>query len=115
MGRLLIVVALVNFGSIAFAEDLKLSRIPAELSYAPAVKIPEEARAKHLKGLGVFLLHVYLDGSVRQVETVRSTGQPILDQAAKEALMKWRFTGPRMTKVLVPMQFDGNYPADKFR
>ena len=114
MGKVLIVAALTAVGGVAFAENLEISHIPAEVSYAPAVKIPDEARAKHLKGLGIFLVHVYRDGRVRQVEMIRSTGHSILDQAAKEALAKWRFR-PWVTKVLVPMRFDGNYPADKFR
>jgi TonB family protein len=92
----------------AFADDLRVS-------YAPAVKIPDEARVKHLKGVGLFKAHLYRDGSVRQVEMVRSTGHAILDKAAMDAIAKWKFTGKWVWKVLVPMNFDGNYPPDKFR
>ena len=101
--------------TLAFAEDLDVSGPGMTVSYAPAVKIPEEARAKHLKGLGVFVAHLYRDGSVRRVEMVRSTGHAILDNAAREAIAKWRFSGPWVWKVLVPMKFDGNYPPGKFR
>ncbi len=113
--KLLIVAALAGFCVSDFAEDLKISPIRIPVVYAPAVKIPAEARAKHLKGLGVFIAHLYLDGSVRQVEMVRSTGHAILDKAAMEALAKWRFTPRTALRVVVPMKFDGNYPKDRFR
>ena len=113
--RLLIVAVLAGLCFPVFAGDLEVSGVGVPLSYAPAVKIPEEARAKHLKGLGVFIAHLYRDGSVRHVEMVRSTGYAILDKAAMDAIAKWRFTGRWVWKVLVPMNFDGNYPADKFR
>src|SRR4051794_27288015 len=108
MMRFLIIAAFAGICASSFAEDLKISPIGISVSYAPAVKIPEEARAKHLKGLGVFVAHLYRDGSVRQVELVRSTGHAILDKAAMDAIAKWRFSGPWVWKVLVPMKFDGN-------
>ena len=114
--KLLIVCGLVSLSVNVFAEDLEISKkIGVQVSYAPAVKIPEEARAKHLKGLGVFIAHLYRDGSVRHVELVRSTGHAVLDKAAMDAIAKWRFSGPWVWKVIVPMKFDGNYPPDKFR
>ena len=67
MRRVLLVAVLAGLCFSVFAEDLKVSGVGIPLSYAPAVKIPEEARAKHLKGLGVFIAHLYRDGSVRHV------------------------------------------------
>jgi TonB family protein len=77
--------------------------------YAPAPKIPGEARAKHLAGKGVFVLYVRPDGTVSHVETAMSTGQPSLDAASIEAFSHWRFRANSISKVTIPMTYTGNY------
>src|SRR6516164_2532508 len=59
--------------------------------FTPRPKYPEEARARHLTGSGLFALHIRTDGSVERVDTIQSIGYPILDDAATTAFRQWRF------------------------
>ncbi|HSQ08051.1 MAG TPA: energy transducer TonB, partial [Chromatiaceae bacterium] len=43
---------------------------------------PEEARRKHLYGNLILRVAVRADGSVEQIQVLRSSGFPVLDQAA---------------------------------
>ena len=113
--KMILFVGVLTTCVCATASALTLKLTDAHLTYAPAVHIPDEARAKHLKGKGIFFLYVWSDGTVRKVQMYQSTGHNVLDKAAIEALAKWRFGGSRVAKVIVPMVFDGNYPPDKFR
>src|SRR6202043_2956290 len=57
--------------------------------YNPAPKYPFEARSIRVgpnRGNGRYRVTFGTNGSVRNVQTVESTGQPILDQAAIEGL-----------------------------
>jgi hypothetical protein len=51
---------------------------------------PEEARLKHVKGLVKMTLTVGTDGSVVAVKI--DEGNPLLIDAAKKAVMQWRYT-----------------------
>jgi len=63
------------------------------------------ARARHMVGSGIFLVHIRADGSVRLVETVQSTGHAELDNSTITAFQKWRFQVTRPTKVKIPITF----------
>jgi TonB family protein len=84
------------------------------VSYAPKPKVPAEARAKHLSGSGVCLLHVRPDGSVARAEMFQSTGQPLLDKATIDGFSKWRFfpgaVKSKDGRVKIPITYTGNYP-----
>jgi TonB family protein len=73
--------------------------------FAPRPKYPYEARAHHVTGAGLCILHVRFDGTVRDVEMVRSTGHAILDDAALEAFRRWQFEPGAPPKVKVPFRF----------
>ena len=51
---------------------------------------PEEAKERHIKGLVQMLVTVAKDGSVKGVKIVE--GNPLLTDAAIEAVMQWRYT-----------------------
>lgn len=77
--------------------------------FHPVPRIPDEARRKRLRGTGLFVSHVRPDGTVSRVETRRSTGHVILDQACLEAFLKWRFLPGAAPKINIPIDFTGNY------
>src|SRR6266571_4406075 len=79
-------------------------------TFAPIPVVPFEARTRHYKGAGIFMLHVRPDGTVGHVDTLQSTGHTGLDQASIEALYQWRFIPGRVKNVKVPIAFTGNYP-----
>lgn len=64
-------------------------RPPARLS-ATAPVYPPLARSARVEGVVILEAVIAEDGSVRDVRPLRSI--PLLDQAAVEAVMRWRFT-----------------------
>ena len=86
----------------------RLARVPRVL-YNPAPKYPYEARMLRSgpkTGSGKFRVTFDANGLVKNVQTVESTGQTILDQAAFSALRQWRTEPPgRDWTVLVPITF----------
>lgn len=74
---------------------------PGELTLtAPLPPYPSKAAQRDLRGYGIFRLHVDLrNGVVRRVEIERSTGKPILDQAAVTTFAKWYFKAPLLRQL----------------
>jgi len=56
---------------------------------------PESARRQGVEGVTTLRFAVQTDGTVGEVSVVRSAGHPDLDQAAMEAVRKWRFEPAR--------------------
>ena len=79
-------------------------------TYAPKPYYPLGARLQHHEGAGVFLIHIRADGTVRAVDTVRSTGYLELDACAIDAFRKWRFRPGRPTQVKMPITFSVRGP-----
>ena len=75
--------------------------------------IPPEAKAKHLRGSGMILVHVRPDGTVERAEVARSSGHKILDDAALAAFSQWQFIPGRLRKATIPFTFTGNYEKPK--
>jgi len=84
-------------------------RVGRRVLYNPAPKYPFEARSIRVgpnRGNGKYRVTFGTNGLVRNVQTVESTGQPILDQAAMEGLRQWRAEpGTTDWTVLVPITF----------
>jgi TonB family protein len=75
-------------------------------AYAPRPQYPYAARSKHITGSGVLLARVNPDtGRVTSVKLVRSTGSPILDNAALSAFGQWRFRPKTVRAVRIPIVF----------
>ncbi len=91
---------------------------------APPPEYPLEARLRHERGSGVFLLRTNIhSGRVTQVIVARTTGYKSLDDAGVKGFRQWRFkpgalihreiTKPRLTPpisaeeclILVPLTF----------
>jgi protein TonB len=72
---------------------------------------PEAARRAGAQGTTVLRVHVEADGSLHEVQGLQSAGHAALDQAAVEAVTRWRFDPARSGSdavavwVLVPVEF----------
>ena len=78
-------------------------------TFAPKPVFPFEARVRHYKGNGIFMLHVRPDGKVASIDVLQSTGHTILDQACIEAFSMWRFVPGAVKNVKIPIRYTGNY------
>src|SRR6266513_5242380 len=79
----------------------------SKLIYAPAPRYPAEAR--HSRGTGQssgsFRVLFDTNGNAVAVQTMRSTGNQLLDQAAVAALQEWRSEPGREWSLVVPITF----------
>ena len=72
---------------------------------------PALARKRGWQGQVVLVVEVGCDGAAQTVRVERGSGYPLLDEAAREAVRRWRFQpGTRdgeavVTQVLVPVHF----------
>jgi TonB family protein len=84
-------------------------RVARKVISNPAPRYPPEARGLQLgpkTGSGKFRVTFGTTGLVKSVQTVESTGQPILDRAAISALQAWKAEpGATDWTVLVPITF----------
>ncbi len=72
---------------------------------APRPEYPYEARRQHLTGSGIATFTVDGAGNVLAVAISRSTGSPILDQAALAGFRRWRFRPGTPARVQTPVTF----------
>jgi len=66
---------------------------------------PYEARRGRIQGSGIFRMYINLDGSVRTVAVMKSTGSPILDLAAAGGLYRWHAKSGRRREIDMPVRF----------
>jgi protein TonB len=77
----------------------------------PRPEYPEEARLQHQEGLVIVSVEVGADGRADDVTLTRSSGFPLLDHAALDAVRAWRFEPARAaglpvsSRVDVPIRF----------
>ena len=73
---------------------------------APDPVIPAGAHRPRLRGRGVYAVEIRVArGIVDNVRVLQSSGQKFLDDAAIDALLKWRFRPRSVYKVTVPIDF----------
>ena len=79
----------------------------SKLIYAPAPRYPAEAKQSRGAGQSSGSFRVLFDrnGNAVAVQTLRSTGNPSLDQAAVSALHDWRSEPGREWSLVVPITF----------
>ena len=79
--------------------------------YNPRPDYPAEARASHQEGLVMLGVQVNTEGHVSDVSLARSSGYPLLDKSAIEAVRRWTFEPAReggfpvASRVDVPVRF----------
>jgi TonB family protein len=77
-----------------------------KLVYTPAPVFPREAMlGRHGGGSGRYRVVFGANGRARRVQIIRSTGNPLLDRAAVEALQTWRAEPGEEWSLVVPMTF----------
>lgn len=62
----------------------------------PAPAYPGSARRLGEEGTVVLRVHVLRDGRAREIEILAASGSPRLDQAASDAVRRWRFRPARV-------------------
>src|SRR2546423_3813575 len=77
----------------------------SKLIYAPVPRYPSEARRGTAPGSGSFRVLFDANGHAVAVQTLHSTGNPVLDQAAVSALHDWRSEPGREWSLVVPITF----------
>jgi len=63
--------------------------LQGNLIYRVEPEYPEEARENHIQGPVVLLVHINREGTVEELKL--SSGNPILGQAAMDAVKQWKF------------------------
>jgi TonB family protein len=94
--------SLAMFTTAISGTPVKLN--PEWLTYCPQPQYPYEARSKRIQGSGIFVLHVH-GNVVTKVDTYRSTGSHILDNAALSGMRQWRFKSNTPVLVVVPITY----------
>jgi TonB family protein len=86
---------------------LKIPLKGSKLVYAPAPRYPSDARQPRGAGQASGSFRVLFDSNGRAVavQTIRSTGNSALDQAAISALHQWRSEAGREWDLVVPITF----------
>ena len=100
------VVRLVRPALVGVGGSATLSAARVFALSAPRPEYPYEARRQRLTGSGVALLAVDpASGAVTNVTISRSTGSPVLDNAAISGFRRWRFRAGTVSKVQAPITF----------
>jgi TonB family protein len=79
----------------------------SKLVFAPSPRYPEVIKRFYgsVRGSGNFRIVFDSEGHATSVQTVRSTGNPLLDQAAVSALHSWRAQPGQGWSLVVPITF----------
>jgi TonB family protein len=75
---------------------------------SPGPPFPEEAQKAKTTGSGLYELRINRSGVTTEVVIVKSSGSVVLDRAAKNAFMKWRFKPGIFARVRVPVSWSVN-------
>lgn len=94
-----------SFGSSAVAQNHQSPGDLRKIISKTSPTYPETARRMHLSGSVKILVTVGPDGSVKSIQAMG--GNPLLIQAAEDALYKWKFaTASAESKELIELHFD---------
>jgi TonB family protein len=79
----------------------------SKLLFAPSPRYPQEVKRSHwsVRGSGSFRIVFDSQGNATSVRTVRSTGNPLLDEAALSTLQGWRAQPGQGWSLVVPITF----------
>jgi TonB family protein len=88
---------------IASIKGTRTSVRPAKAERPP---YPRFAREQGWEGVVVLRLVIGADGEVRSVQTSKSSGHPILDESAEQAVHRWRFDPAKDGEIPVPVTVD---------
>jgi len=104
--RCFLLLALSSLSTGAMAQTYHSSTDKEVALHVVKPEYPYAARAYHLQGNGIYLLHLRPNGTVRSVDVKKSTGYKILDDAVVTAYRQWRFRpDTTRTTITVPLSF----------
>jgi periplasmic protein TonB len=87
-------------------KSVNVSAAKAFALSAPRPEYPYEARRQKITGDGIALLTIDQNsGDVIQITMSKSTGNPLLDNAALAGLRRWRFKPGTVSSVTCPITF----------
>ncbi len=118
--RTLVCIAVVLLTwAVSSAGEYTMSEQEAQriVTSTPQPDYPYEARRHWIEGHGLFVLRVQIrTGLVKTVMVERSTGSPLLDNAAVAALKRWRFKAGALRPISVqdPSRKDPFAKQDSF-
>ena len=72
----------------------------------PKPKYPRAARERHWQGTVLLRVEVLADGTAGQIEIAKSSGFPVLDEAALQAVHAWKFLPARVGETSVRSQVE---------
>jgi TonB family protein len=72
---------------------------------SPGAGYPDAAQKARLSGSGLYELQINKTGVTTAVTVLKSSGKPVLDQAARSAFLKWRFKPGVFRRVRVPVSW----------
>ena len=75
---------------------------------SPSAGYPKEAQKKKLTGSGLYELQINKAGATTAVAILISSGSGVLDEAARNAFMKWRFKPGVFTRIRIPVSWSVN-------
>jgi TonB family protein len=75
---------------------------------SPGPPYPEEAQKAKTTGSGLYELRINKAGATTEVVIVKSSGSAVLDKAAKNTFLKWRFKPAVFSRVRVPVSWAVN-------
>ncbi|MBC8352852.1 MAG: TonB family protein [Planctomycetes bacterium] len=102
---------LTSVAAVASQQDAgQLDSIPSAV-FSPQPEYPATALENRLEGRVVLRVRIRADGNVATASVLRSSGHSILDEAARRAVLRWRFEPPKRlgiavrTEIAVPVRF----------
>ena len=114
----MVVVAFSFSSAVAFAADetsavwsdghssaLSDEELMRYATASPGAGYPDAAQKAQLSGSGFYELQINQAGVTTRVVILKSSGKPVLDQAAKSAFLKWRFKPGVFSRVRVPVSW----------
>lgn len=100
-----------NVASIASQQDAgQLDSLPVQV-FSPQPEYPAAALQEGLEGRVVLRVAIDASGQVTAASLLRSSGHASLDQAARQAVLRWRFEPPLRlgiavrTEIAIPIRF----------
>jgi TonB family protein len=97
--------AIWSDGHTSALSDEELTRYATA---SPGAGYPEAAQKAQLSGSGLYELQINKAGVTTAVAILKSSGKPVLDQAARSAFLKWRFKPGVFARVRVPVSWSVN-------
>jgi TonB family protein len=87
-----IIAVITPICALAREAQVSTGKSKAFATFTPTPEYPFAARAAQITGSGVFILRIHIKtGIVTQVILGLSTGHALLDKAAAQSLIQWRF------------------------